>query len=159
MRRTGKTTLLRQHLDYLRSLGTPEDSICHIDVDLIGGGVDSKQLKDLIQPCLDHEGTHYILLDEIQDVERWELVVAMLIARRDCDVYITGSNSKMLSSELSTKLSGRYRKRGCRLSRPIRRRVLYSAYEGCSFPDIGKIGQTERHQQIPVLQYQKHHQR
>lgn len=70
--------------------------------------MDSKQLKDLIQPCLDHERTHYILLDEIQDVEGWELVVAMLIARRDCDVYITGSNSKMLPSELSTKLSGRY---------------------------------------------------
>jgi len=48
------------------------------------------------------------MIDEIQDVEGWERVIAMLVARRDCDIYITGSNSKMLSSELSTKLSGRY---------------------------------------------------
>jgi len=77
-------------------------------LDLIGDRVTSGELKHMLDPCLEYKGTHYILIDEIQDVEKWELTIAMLIARRDCDVYITGSNSRMLSSELSTKLSGRY---------------------------------------------------
>ena len=108
MRRTGKTTVMLQHLEYLRSTGIAEDSVCYIDLDLLGREVTSEELKGMMKPCLDREGLHYILIDEIQDVKGWELVVAMLVARRDCDVYITGSNSRMLSSELSTKLSGRY---------------------------------------------------
>lgn len=108
MRRTGKTTVMLQHLEYLRSTGIAEDSVCYIDLDLLGREVTSEELKGMMKPCLDREGLHYILIDEIQDVKGWELVVAMLVACRDCDVYITGSNSRMLSSELSTKLSGRY---------------------------------------------------
>ena len=108
MRRTGKTTVMLQHLEYLRSTGIAEDSVCYIDLDLMGREITSEELKGMMKPCLDREGLHYILIDEIQDVKGWELVVAMLVARRDCDVYITGSNSRMLSSELSTKLSGRY---------------------------------------------------
>jgi len=108
MRRTGKTTVMLQHLENLRALGVPEGSICYIDLDMIGEEVSSSRLREMIGPCLEQDGTHYILIDEIQDVDGWERVVAMLVARRDCDVYITGSNSRMLSSELSTKLSGRY---------------------------------------------------
>ena len=108
MRRTGKTTVMLQHLEYLRSTGIAEDSVCYIDLDLMGREITSEELKGMMKPCLDREGLHYILIDEIQDVKGWELVVAMLVARRDCDVYITGSNSRMLSTELSTKLSGRY---------------------------------------------------
>ena len=108
MRRTGKTTVMLQHLEYLRSTGIAEDSVCYIDLDLMGREITSEELKGMMKPCLDREGLHYILIDEIQDVKGWELVVAMLVARMDCDVYITGSNSRMLSSELSTKLSGRY---------------------------------------------------
>lgn len=108
MRRTGKTTVILQHLDHLRSSGIPEESICHVDLDLMGREIDAEELKEIVQPCLNHDGIHYILIDEIQDVDGWERIVAMLVARRDCDVYITGSNSRMLSSELSTKLSGRY---------------------------------------------------
>ncbi len=108
MRRTGKTTVMLQHLESLRSRGIPEGSICYIDLDLAGREVTSEELKDMLRPCLDNEGLHYILIDEVQDVEGWERAVAMLVARKDCDVYITGSSSRMLSSELSTKLSGRY---------------------------------------------------
>ena len=108
MRRTGKTTVMLQHLEYLRSSGVPEESICYIDMDLMGREVGPEELKTMLQPYLDRAGLHYIFLDEIQDVAGWERVIAMLVARRDCDVYITGSNSGMLSSELSTKLSGRY---------------------------------------------------
>ena len=108
MRRTGKTTVMLQHLEYLRSTGVPEKLICYIDLDLLGKEIDAEELKAILQPCLEYEGIHRILIDEIQDVEGWERVVAMLVARKDCDIYIAGSNSRMLSSELSTKLSGRY---------------------------------------------------
>ncbi len=108
MRRTGKTTVMMQHLEHLRSSGVPEESVCYIDMDLLGEEIDAETLKKMIQPCLEREGVHYILIDEIQDVDGWERVIAMLVARKDCDIYITGSNSRMLSSELSTKLSGRY---------------------------------------------------
>ena len=108
MRRVGKTTVMLQHLHNLRTRGIPEESICYIDLDLISADISTSQLKDLIGPCLEEKGIHYILIDEIQNVTGWEQVIAMLVARRDCDIYITGSNSKMLSSELSTKLSGRY---------------------------------------------------
>ena len=108
MRRTGKTTVLEQYVDRLRSEGIDEANICHINLDLQVEEPDLEWLQTQIDPILETEGMHYILIDEIQDVNGWERLVAMLVARKDCDVYITGSNSKMLSSELSTKLSGRY---------------------------------------------------
>jgi len=108
MRRTGKTTVLEQYVDRLRSEGIDEANICHINLDLQVEEPDLEWLQTQIDPTLGTEGMHYILIDEIQDVNGWERLVAMLVARKDCDVYITGSNSKMLSSELSTKLSGRY---------------------------------------------------
>ncbi|MBQ3685022.1 MAG: ATP-binding protein [Candidatus Methanomethylophilaceae archaeon] len=108
MRRTGKTTILEQYVDLLSSEGISEASICHINLDLQVKEPDLEWLQSQIEPTLKTGGMHYILIDEIQDVEGWERLVAMLVARGDCDVYITGSNSRMLSSELSTKLSGRF---------------------------------------------------
>ena len=108
MRRTGKTTVLNQFVGRLRSMDTDEENICHINLDLLVDEPDINWLHEQIKPVLERKGMHYILIDEIQDVDGWERLVAMLVARGDCDVYITGSNSKMLSSELSTKLSGRY---------------------------------------------------
>lgn len=108
MRRTGKTTVLNQFVSRLRSIDTDEENICHINLDLLVDEPNINWLHEQIKPVLERKGMHYILIDEIQDVDGWERLVAMLVARGDCDVYITGSNSKMLSSELSTKLSGRY---------------------------------------------------
>ena len=108
MRRTGKTTVLNQFVGRLRSMDTDEENICHINLDLLVDEPNINWLHEQIKPVLERKGMHYILIDEIQDVDGWERLVAMLVARGDCDVYITGSNSKMLSSELSTKLSGRY---------------------------------------------------
>jgi len=107
MRRTGKTTVLNQFVNNLRSEGVEDNRICHMNLDLQVYNPDLEWLREMIEPTLRSDGMHYILIDEIQDVEGWERLVAMLVARGDCDVYITGSNSKMLSSELSTKLSGR----------------------------------------------------
>ena len=108
MRRTGKTTILNQYVDRLQSMGIDGGSIFHINLDLLADAPDRSWLLEQVGPVLERKGMHYILIDEIQDVDGWERFVAMLIARGDCDVYITGSNSKMLSSELATKLSGRY---------------------------------------------------
>lgn len=108
MRRTGKTTILNQYVDRLHSMGIDDGSIFHINLDLLVDIPDNSWLIEQMEPVLEREGMHYLLIDEIQDVDGWERLAAMLIARGDCDVYITGSNSKMLSSELATKLSGRY---------------------------------------------------
>ena len=108
MRRTGKTTVLNQYLGRLRSTGIEEKNVCHINLDLFVGEPNLDWLHEQIKPVLQRKGMHYILIDEIQNVDEWERLVAMLVARGDCDVYITGSSSRMLSSELSTKLSGRY---------------------------------------------------
>ena len=104
MRRTGKSTLLRQ----FRGSLDPKDNIIFLDLDLIDEEMDWNDLKKYVNDGLYGDGTHYVFVDEIQDVDKWEKVVAEMIARRDCDVYITGSNSKLLSSELATKISGRY---------------------------------------------------
>ena len=108
MRRTGKTTILKQYVDHLRTMGVNDDNIFHINLDLLVDVPDNSWLLEQIEPVLKKKGMHYILIDEIQDVDGWERFVSMLIARDDCDIYITGSNSKMLSSKLATKLSGRY---------------------------------------------------
>lgn len=108
MRRTGKTTVLEQYLHRLLSDGIDEKMIFHMNLDLQVKEPDIEWLEAQIAPVLKKQGMHYILIDEIQDVNGWERLVSMLVARGDCDIYITGSNSRMLSSELSTKLSGRY---------------------------------------------------
>lgn len=62
---------------------------------------------DLVKQLL-REGVHYFLFDEVQNVEKWDEVVSALYAEKDTDIFITGSNSKLLSSELSTFFTGRY---------------------------------------------------
>jgi len=104
MRRSGKTTLMRQFRDTLGD----SDNVIYLDLDYIDEDMDWHGLKERIHDGLSGNGIHYVFIDEIQDVDGWERVVAEMIARGDCDVYITGSSSKMLSSELATKISGRY---------------------------------------------------
>jgi len=104
MRRSGKTTLLRQFRDTLGG----SDNIIFLDLDLIDDEMSWKDLKEIVHKRLIANEINYVFIDEIQDVDGWERVIAELIARGDCDIYITGSSSKMLSSELATKISGRY---------------------------------------------------
>ena len=104
MRRTGKSTLLRQFRDTLGD----DDNIVFLDLDRLDEDLDRNGLRDRIREALSEDGTHYVFVDEIQNVAEWEKVIAGLVARGDCDIYITGSSSKMLSSELATKISGRY---------------------------------------------------
>lgn len=109
MRRCGKSTLMDQFEEDLRSEGIDSDHILHINFETFEG-------YDLLSPdelrkklrSLPKDGIVYVLLDEIQNVVGWELIVSSLEEVRNYDVYLTGSNSDMLSTDLSTHLSGRY---------------------------------------------------
>ncbi|MCL2149261.1 MAG: ATP-binding protein [Methanomassiliicoccaceae archaeon] len=108
VRRCGKSTVMRQFIEELRGAG--EDGIVSVDFedfsfDFIKGHEDlNRYLKDNIDP----QKRTYVFLDEIQRVEGWERSVNGLLASLDVDVYISGSNAHVLSSELSTFLTGRY---------------------------------------------------
>ena len=108
MRRCGKSTLLKQYADLLKEDGVKEDRITYLNLD-------SKANRDLLDEdsLYDHlmsgasKGRSYLLLDEIQNVPRWEKAVNSLLIDSDADIYITGSNAYLLSTELSTYLTGR----------------------------------------------------
>ena len=111
VRRSGKTVLLSQIQDYLLEKGISKSNIISISLE----SKKNKKYKDgdvlydyLISACETIEGKVYIFLDEIQVVSKWEEVVSSLLIDVDCDIYITGSNSKLLSGELATLIAGRY---------------------------------------------------
>lgn len=110
MRRCGKSTLLEQYMADLREGGVPADSIFALNFETAEGQqiADAAALNRLIAAKVPQDRPMYIFLDEIQNVKDWELSVAALGTMKNCDVYLTGSNSKLLSTELSTHLSGRF---------------------------------------------------
>lgn len=109
MRRCGKSTLMEQFIDDLKAEGVDDGHIFHMDFETFEGYdmISSDSLRDRLR-SLPRNGIVYVLLDEIQNVKGWELIVASLEAEKNFDVYITGSNSEMLSTDLATHLSGRY---------------------------------------------------
>lgn len=110
MRRCGKSVLLEQYADELRNTGVPEDRIIFINFEKFEYQwiKTSGQLNDFLCQKIDSEHTTYILMDEIQDVRDWELTLSAMNATGNCDVYVTGSNSDLLSSHLATHISGRH---------------------------------------------------
>ena len=109
IRRCGKSTLFEIFQDYLRSNGVNEEQIFSINLeDGDYNGIETgKQLYDYVKARL-LPGKMYIFLDEIQRVEGFQKAVDSLYIKKNCDVYITGSNAYLLSGELATLLSGRY---------------------------------------------------
>lgn len=113
-RRCGKSWLLKKiYKDYLLSDGVPEENIIIVSFD-IDEDVDGNDLtnpaalkKFLYSKIKDEEMDYYVFLDEIQMVEGFERIVNGLNARDNVDVYITGSNSKFLSSDINTIFRGR----------------------------------------------------
>ena len=110
MRRCGKSTLLMQNQDYLKSIGVEDDQIIAINFEDLEYEelCEYKVLYDYLKERLLSDKTTYIFLDEIQKVPQFEKVVDSLYIKSDTDIYITGSNAYMLSGELATLLSGRY---------------------------------------------------
>lgn len=110
MRRTGKSTLMNQYIEGLKSDGVPEDRIFLINFEMAEYQYldDRTALNGWILDNIPKEEQCYVFLDEIQNVKDWEMSVSALQVMPNCDVYITGSNSRMLSSDPSTHISGRY---------------------------------------------------
>ena len=110
IRRSGKSALLMLLKDYFISKGSSAENIIYINFESMEYA-DIDSAKSLYSYVVEHKpsiGKCYILLDEIQNVKDWERAVNSFQVDIDCDIYITGSNSHLLSSELSTLLAGRY---------------------------------------------------
>lgn len=109
VRRSGKSTLLLMFKDYLINNGIKENNIIHINFESAMYD-EIKNYKDLYKYVKDriNKDKVYLLLDEVQNVESWEKAINSFKVDFNIDIYITGSNAYLLSSELSTLLSGRY---------------------------------------------------
>ncbi len=109
VRRSGKSTLLMMFKDYLLNSGVKEESIVYMNFESAKYD-DIKNYKDLYSYVKDKVKNKkiYLLLDEVQNVDMWEKAINSFKVDFDIDIYITGSNAYLLSSELSTLLSGRY---------------------------------------------------
>lgn len=110
IRRCGKSTILKMLIDEMKGQGIRNEQILHYSFDSLEYE-DIKTAKALFAHLKQHlflEGKTYLFLDEIQEVKSWEKVVNSLMTDYDVDIYVTGSNSRMTSSEISTYLTGRY---------------------------------------------------
>lgn len=110
IRRCGKSTLMEMFQDYLKAQGVPEERIISInleDYDYIELREPAK-LHAYVKERLVKDEMTYVFIDEIQHCERFPDVVDSLHIKKNVDVYLTGSNAYMLSSEIATLISGRY---------------------------------------------------
>lgn len=110
VRRCGKSTILKMLIDRLRKRDMAEDRILYYTFDSLEHE-EIKTAKSLfaeIKQRISPNGKTYLFFDEIQEVASWEKVVNSLMSDYDVDIYVTGSNSRMMSSEISTYLTGRY---------------------------------------------------
>lgn len=110
IRRCGKSTILEMLQDDLKSSGVSDNHIISArytseDMDV---GMTDKDMYNAIKGQMIDEERYYILLDEVQEINGWEKAVNSLLENANTDIYVTGSNSKLMSSEISTYLSGRY---------------------------------------------------
>ena len=110
VRRCGKSTILEMLKGELLALGVSENHIItkkYTDEDY-DETFTSKKMYEELKSLIEDGGKFYFLLDELQEVSGWEKAVNTLLENFDTDIYVTGSNSKLMSSEISTYLTGRY---------------------------------------------------
>lgn len=110
IRRCGKSSLMETIAEELKDSGVPECNIIYIDLDKRGYKSirTADQLDSLIESYTRMKGLKYVFIDEIQNVDGFEEVINGFRAEGDYSIFITGSNSYLLSGELMTKLTGRY---------------------------------------------------
>lgn len=110
VRRCGKSTILEMLRYDLKSSGVPDDHIifARYTSEDIDEGMTNRDMYNAIKEKMTDEHKYYILLDEVQEVDGWEKAVNSLLENANTDIYVTGSNSKLMSSEISTYLTGRY---------------------------------------------------
>lgn len=110
IRRCGKSTILEMLRDDLEKSGVRPDHIIRMRYtsEHFDDGMTDKEMYRGIKEKMTEGGRYYLLLDEVQEIEGWEKAVNSLLEDTNTDIYVTGSNSKLMSSEISTYLTGRY---------------------------------------------------
>ncbi|MDR0929317.1 MAG: ATP-binding protein [Oscillospiraceae bacterium] len=110
IRRSGKSTLFELYILWLKAQGVEDRQIIHINLESpeFSDLTTYKELYHYVLERLQDDCQNYIFIDEVQAVKQFEKAVDGLYIRKNCDVYITGSNAHLLSGELATLLSGRY---------------------------------------------------
>ena len=111
MRRSGKSYFVRQIINHLKNEGVEEASVLYInkesmEFDFIRNHVDLfEYIRNELSGITERR---YLFIDEIQEIENWEKAVTSCFTEGRTDIYITGSNARLLSSEIATLISGRY---------------------------------------------------
>lgn len=110
IRRSGKSVILEQIMDELKEQGVDKTHIIYVNFEFIEFEelTDYKKLNEYIKAKMEDDLMYYLFFDEIQNVDNFEKVINSLRASKKTSIFITGSNSRLLSEELSTVLSGRY---------------------------------------------------
>jgi uncharacterized protein len=110
MRRTGKSFFLKQIIDELKARNVKENQILFIDKDsLVFDHIkDYKDLENCTKNFFKKQKKRYLFIDEVQEIDEWQKAIVSFFNENNTDIFITGSNAHMLSSELATRLSGRY---------------------------------------------------
>jgi hypothetical protein len=111
IRRSGKSTLLAQIIEKIRSSEVADNQILYINKELFEFDAIKNyiNLHEFVQNNLDFKSKKcYLFVDEVQEIDQWERAINSLLASNKIDIYITGSNASLMSSELATLLSGRY---------------------------------------------------
>lgn len=110
IRRSGKSVILTQIIEELKENNIDENHIIYVNFEDFDFEeyTDPKKLNNYIKEKIIDEKTYYIFFDEIQNVNKWEKVVNSLRATQNTSIFITGSNSDLLSSDLATHIAGRY---------------------------------------------------
>ena len=110
IRRCGKSVILEQIMEELRAKGIDDEHIIYVNFEFIEYEelTDYKKLNEYVKEKMKDKKLYYLFFDEIQSVKSFEKVINSLRASKKVSIFITGSNSRLLSDELSTVLSGRY---------------------------------------------------
>lgn len=108
-RRVGKSFMLRQTHNWLKE-NRPDATVVYINKELLDFShiTNAKELHDFVSPQFTPGGDNYLLIDEVQDIEGYENALRSLHAEDRCQIIATGSNAYIFSTELSTRLAGRY---------------------------------------------------
>lgn len=109
IRRCGKSSLMKLMAEHLRENGVADDQILEMNFESMSiPEMDARGFYEYVKARICPDKRAYLFFDEVQKVPGWENAVNSFRVDFDCDIYITGSNAYLLSSELSTYLSGRY---------------------------------------------------
>lgn len=110
IRRSGKSTIMKMVMDKLENeRHIPKENIISMRFDSMEyEDMTARQMFETIKAGLSAQGRTYLFLDEVQEISGWEKVVNSFLGEYDVDIYVTGSNSRMMSSEIATYLTGRY---------------------------------------------------